>query len=454
MTDEEAVQLEAEAQQEEIELDQAKQLKEEQDEEEKPKSKPKPRKSNFMLAVEANRKACQVCDKTVYATELIQVDDATLHKACFRCEECNGKLTLSNYASVNKKLYCKTHYFELFAKSGGSYEVFGDAGFEKKTGRSSTVGVVDRGDGSNKKEIEKTTTEASVEVAQEEPKPEKGKEETTLFNVDLKPAPKKKTEHAPAKKPAAPAALQNVESLLSKETLAKFTELNKSSSIGQKEFFQKRYIFTLQKDGCKEVADLASDFAEAAKTAGNEETFSIGVNFSQFINSTEKKYNKNFTSKKQRDAIFKELDLDGNGQVTFIEYLLHHYKPMMLEEYFKRMCQTPPNKLESVIGVIGNRKVVDILIEELFEPPAGADEKLDSALAAFIKEKEERTERIIALKDQLKTVGKVKGIGLQKELVTLEKEAEEHKDDVHVVAGIKRVQKKRDKLIKEIFADL
>lgn len=426
MSGDNAETLEAELQQEEQELQQAKQIK-------------KQKRKSFMPT---NLTRCVSCDGVVYETEKVTIDRLILHKACFRCTECNGKLSIKNYASVNNKLYCKTHYLELFASSGGSYEVFGDAGFAKKTGRSSKVGVVEGGNATVKEE-----------------KPEKAAE-TVAFKANLKPVESKpvkevkKSADPPAKPAEATTSSTTNVSTLTQAIKDKFSELNSSPMTNQREFFQKRYIFSLQLEGAKTLVNLASDFSAACKEGGDEESMTKGFGLSAFINDTEKKYDKSFTSKKQRDTIFGELDINGDGRLTFIEYALFHYKPMILGEYFKRMGQTAPAKLESVIGNVGNRKVVDILVEELFEVPAGVDDDLDKATAAFVTAKQERNEKILELRTQIANVGKVKGIGLQKELVNLEKQAEQEKEDVHVNAGIKRVTKKQLKLNMQISKGL
>mmetsp|Transcript_9720 Transcript_9720/g.11200 ORF Transcript_9720/g.11200 Transcript_9720/m.11200 type:complete len:434 (-) Transcript_9720:167-1468(-) len=432
MAEEESLNLEAEAQQEELELEQAKELKNEANAEVEEATGRESVQSKFSQKIGAGKEICQACGKTVYAAEKMTLDDTILHKACFKCAKCKQKLRLGDFAAINQGLYCKAHYLELFAQAGGSYEVFGDAGFEKKTGRSSKVGTVD-GEAADSW----TPPEVTPREKKETPKSEAPK-------VVLKKVPPKEDKPAPSASvtPEETTTSSSEESQLSSAVLEKFTKINKSSTADQLLFFQKRYLFTFQQDGVKIVADLHNDFVKACKDAGRDGTFVVGIDFSQFINMIEKKYNKNFTSKKQRDAIFKELDMDGNGEVTFLEYLLHHFKPMMLQEYFTRIGDNAPSKLESVVGRINKRKVVDILIEELFEVPAGADKDLDAAMGDMIKRNITRNERIMNLKDKLKTVGKVKGIGLQKELVQLEKEAQEEKEDVHVSAGIRRLNKK------------
>jgi hypothetical protein len=76
---------------------------------------------------------CTVCNNAVYKTEEMRIEKEVIHRDCFKCTHCNNKLSLSNFASVNKKYYCKPHYFSLFAEHGGKYDkAFGDGGFEKK----------------------------------------------------------------------------------------------------------------------------------------------------------------------------------------------------------------------------------------------------------------------------------------------------------------------------------
>ena len=69
----------------------------------------------------SNREICEICSKTVYPTEKMTVESKPIHQSCFKCHHCKRQLTLSNFASVNQKVYCKTHYIELFKKAGGKY---------------------------------------------------------------------------------------------------------------------------------------------------------------------------------------------------------------------------------------------------------------------------------------------------------------------------------------------
>ena len=47
------------------------------------------------------------------------------HKACFRCTECNCKLSGGNYASLHSNIYCKAHFKALFKLKGNYDEGFG-----------------------------------------------------------------------------------------------------------------------------------------------------------------------------------------------------------------------------------------------------------------------------------------------------------------------------------------
>ncbi|MED6283053.1 hypothetical protein CHARACLAT_004798 [Characodon lateralis] len=73
---------------------------------------------------------CRVCRKRVYPMESLIADQQNFHKNCFRCEQCKGKLSLGNYASLHGRMYCKPHYKQLF-KSKGNY----DEGFGQKPHR-------------------------------------------------------------------------------------------------------------------------------------------------------------------------------------------------------------------------------------------------------------------------------------------------------------------------------
>jgi len=44
---------------------------------------------------------CFICDKTVYAVELIKADGRDFHSNCLKCSHCKKTLKLGNFASLN-----------------------------------------------------------------------------------------------------------------------------------------------------------------------------------------------------------------------------------------------------------------------------------------------------------------------------------------------------------------
>lgn len=72
-----------------------------------------------------NSNACQVCSKSVYPMEKLEVEGLIFHKFCFKCETCKRTLSLGSYASLSGKYYCKPHLKQLFALKGNYDEGFG-----------------------------------------------------------------------------------------------------------------------------------------------------------------------------------------------------------------------------------------------------------------------------------------------------------------------------------------
>lgn len=57
--------------------------------------------------------------------ECLVADKQSFHKSCFRCNHCNSKLSLGNYVSLQKQIYCKPHFKQLFKSKGNYDEGFG-----------------------------------------------------------------------------------------------------------------------------------------------------------------------------------------------------------------------------------------------------------------------------------------------------------------------------------------
>ncbi|KAI7739997.1 hypothetical protein M8C21_028028 [Ambrosia artemisiifolia] len=71
------------------------------------------------MAFTGTLEKCKICEKTVYFLEMITADGITYHQTCFRCSQCNGKLTMSTYSSLEGVLFCKTHFEQKFKERGG-----------------------------------------------------------------------------------------------------------------------------------------------------------------------------------------------------------------------------------------------------------------------------------------------------------------------------------------------
>ena len=71
---------------------------------------------------------CALCAKTVYVAERAVAQDKIFHVACFRCKECNVKLTLSSWCmDPCGGLWCKPHFMQALKTSGGTLTVNTDS---------------------------------------------------------------------------------------------------------------------------------------------------------------------------------------------------------------------------------------------------------------------------------------------------------------------------------------
>ena len=66
-----------------------------------------------------------MCNKAAYMLDSIKVEDIVFHKACFRCAECKGVLSLGKFAALGGQYYCKPHFKQLFKLKGNYDEGFG-----------------------------------------------------------------------------------------------------------------------------------------------------------------------------------------------------------------------------------------------------------------------------------------------------------------------------------------
>ncbi|KAL9231035.1 hypothetical protein vseg_006306 [Gypsophila vaccaria] len=61
---------------------------------------------------------CKACDKAVYVVDMVSTDGVPYHKNCFKCSQCNGKLVMGRFSSLDGVLYCMPHFEQEFKKTG------------------------------------------------------------------------------------------------------------------------------------------------------------------------------------------------------------------------------------------------------------------------------------------------------------------------------------------------
>ncbi|KAG9144877.1 hypothetical protein Leryth_027409 [Lithospermum erythrorhizon] len=72
------------------------------------------------MAFSGTLQKCKSCDKIVHFAEMMSADGIPYHKTCFRCIQCNTRLTMSSYSLMNDALYCTPHFEQLVRETGGS----------------------------------------------------------------------------------------------------------------------------------------------------------------------------------------------------------------------------------------------------------------------------------------------------------------------------------------------
>jgi len=83
---------------------------------------------------------CFICDKTVYAVELIKADGRDFHSNCLKCSHCKKTLKLGNFASLNGS--CDLCCRRAWRRGGGRFLMI-FVGVKRKK----DVGRVDKSEG-------------------------------------------------------------------------------------------------------------------------------------------------------------------------------------------------------------------------------------------------------------------------------------------------------------------
>jgi hypothetical protein len=222
---------------------------------------------------------------------------------------------------------------------------------------------------------------------------------------------------------------------------AKFHDLAKQSIDEQARVFEHRFVFSLG-DRYKEVQDLKLKFLDALKHDDGKDSLSpaAAAGFLQSLGRTR--------TAMQRNAELKDVDMDGDGRTSFIEYLLLHFKIMILEEFFKRKSMAPDVEMgNDGVGLTG---VGDRLIEELFAVPAGLDPELEKLMEEFSIQHKKREDEIKEL-EALIAEGGVKGMAAKTKLTSLQQEDQTamHAVEAKIAAAIKKARKKAEEEVKK-----
>ncbi len=190
-------------------------------------------------------------------------------------------------------------------------------------------------------------------------------------------------------------------------TQDRFTELGQKDPVDQCEFFLKSFIFALG-DQWQDVPRLCTEFQKHAKNTGDSSQNMNHIQAADFL----QKHGKTRTGIQRKHEV-EDVDINSDGRISFIEYLILHYKAMILGEYYKRHEKEPLEDL-SLDGV-GITEVGAKLLEELFSMPAGLSPQLEEALETFAAEKKARQKKVDALTAKAEAGG-VKGMAARQEL--------------------------------------
>eukprot|EP00727_Mastigamoeba_balamuthi_P010365 m51a1_g5951 hypothetical protein (263) ;mRNA; f:138249-139458 len=191
-----------------------------------------------------------------------------------------------------------------------------------------------------------------------------------------------------------------------------FKKLCESSIDDQTEVFLKSFIFALG-DDWKNIVALTKAFRKYLKDLSEGREDLNPIQAADFLQKNGRE-----RTALQRKQEVQDIDLDSNGRICMIEYLLLHYKAMILEEYFKRTGESHSYDLSN--GAVGITNVGDKLLEQLFTPPLGGlPPELVKAIEEFSANQRAKNEKIRDLNDKA-AQGGVKGRAAENELKQME----------------------------------
>lgn len=193
----------------------------------------------------------------------------------------------------------------------------------------------------------------------------------------------------------------------------RFQQLTSQPIEEQTEFFLKSFIFDLG-DNWKDVSALEKDFRQRIRDANDGHYDLNPIMAADFL----QKHGMERTALQRKEEV-KDIDLDNNDRISFIEYLLLHYKVMALTAYYKRTGEECKEDLTK--GGLGVTGVGPKLLEELFTFPAALSPELEAAIEEFTAKKKAREQKATDLHTRA-AQGGVKGLAAANEIKQMEAE--------------------------------
>lgn len=227
---------------------------------------------------------------------------------------------------------------------------------------------------------------------------------------------------------------------LDHEGLARrFGELTKQDSEQQTEVFLKSFIVPLG-DDWKNVLNLQKDFVKMLRDEGDNQTAHNEVQAMTML----QKHGAERTTIQRREEV-RDIDLDNDQRISFIEYLLLHFKVMILTEFYKRHECDPEEDLSK--GGVGITGVGSKLLDQLFNGVQGGTlpPELEKAIEDFTAMLRARNEKMKTLSEQGKGAS-VKALAARNELEQMEKEdpTEMNRLEITLNAARRKHLKKKD----------
>lgn len=192
-----------------------------------------------------------------------------------------------------------------------------------------------------------------------------------------------------------------------------FQDLTKMPIEHQSEFFLKSFIFDLG-DNWKDISSLEKEFRKRVADSNEGKPDLNPVMAADFL----QKHGQERTALERKEEV-QDIDLDNNGRIAFAEYLLLHYKIMILTAYYKRTGEEIKEDLSH-----GGKGVTGVglkLLDEFFTLPVGLDPELERAIEEFTAKKKAREAKLQDLEDKA-AKGGVKGMAAANEIKQMENE--------------------------------